>query len=518
MITNVFIVVNLVMAFLTAEKQIRTGTDKAEKIITEIIMKREMEINFMIRECRTTVENLKIKPQRFSPKLYLVLAVTFFYTDHYILCYFVDQIISNFENLSLEDIVTPIDVRKLELMLVESGYCTQKTQQLMDRFSRGFDIGYDGPLVRHDRAKNLPIKVGSKFDIWEKILKEVKLGRYSGPFDEIPFGNYVQSPIGLVPKAGNKTRLIFHLSFDFGSGHESFNHFTPDEICHVRYRDLDYAVKTCLHALRQTRGQGDLYFSKSDVMSAFRIMPILPSQRWLLVMYAYHPVMNKIWFFVDNNLPFGASISCKKFQEFSDALKHIVEFTLQRRLICTNYLDDFLFTSVNEQDCNHMMQTFLDLCEQVGCPISMEKTEWAMTKIVFLGVLLDRKTKSLAIPEEKHTKALHMLTWTVNSRKITIQMVQKLTGTLNFLNKVIVPGHTFTRCMYDKLTLTDKNGNPLKQYYHIAVDAEFKKDCRTWIAFLNSCSKVQQLCRPFINIKGKKYATVLNFYSDASLS
>ena len=31
----------------------------------------------------------------------------------------------------------------------------------------------------------------------------------------LPFQNSVQSPIGLVPKANDKTCLIFHLSFDF---------------------------------------------------------------------------------------------------------------------------------------------------------------------------------------------------------------------------------------------------------------------------------------------------------------
>ena len=45
-------------------------------------------------------------------------------------------------------------------------------------------------------------------------MKEVKEGRYAGPFESIPFDSYIQSPIGLVPKDGGKdTRLIFHLSY-----------------------------------------------------------------------------------------------------------------------------------------------------------------------------------------------------------------------------------------------------------------------------------------------------------------
>ena len=46
-------------------------------------------------------------------------------------------------------------------------------------------------------------------------MKEVSLGRIAGPFEKIPFTNFMQSPIGLVPKTGGKTHLIFHLSFNF---------------------------------------------------------------------------------------------------------------------------------------------------------------------------------------------------------------------------------------------------------------------------------------------------------------
>ena len=46
-------------------------------------------------------------------------------------------------------------------------------------------------------------------------MKEVKLGRYAGPFPTIPYEeDFIQSPIGLVPKdQGCDTRLIFHLSY-----------------------------------------------------------------------------------------------------------------------------------------------------------------------------------------------------------------------------------------------------------------------------------------------------------------
>ena len=107
-------------------------------------------------------------------------------------------------------------------------------------------------------------------------MKEVKLGRYAGPFEKIPFENFIQSPIGLVPKAGGQTRLIFHLSYNFSENLQkdgSLNYFTPSEKCSVKYNDLDEAVKSCLKLLKAT-GVTQLKFAKSDLKSAFRLAPL----------------------------------------------------------------------------------------------------------------------------------------------------------------------------------------------------------------------------------------------------
>ena len=181
-------------------------------------------------------------------------------------------------------------------------------------------------------------------------MKEVKEGRYAGPFDQPPFDNHIQSPIGLVPKSGGKTWLIFHLSYDFGKmeNEKSLNYWTPADKCSVKYKDIDFAIKHCINLLNWLGWDtNDLYFSKTDLLSAFRQVPCKPdSWKWLLLK-AENPVTNKIQFFVDKCLPFGSSISCSHFQAFSDALAHIFEYLMgnNRRVRVTNYLDDFLFTS-----------------------------------------------------------------------------------------------------------------------------------------------------------------------------
>ena len=121
-------------------------------------------------------------------------------------------------NYDLDSIITPVNVDVLEQLSRDSQYDDKETEFLVNRFRYGFDLEYTGPRNRRDNARNIPFQVGvgNKLDMWMKIMKEVKEKCYAGPYNKILFKYYVQSPISLVPKAGNKTRLIFHLSYDFG--------------------------------------------------------------------------------------------------------------------------------------------------------------------------------------------------------------------------------------------------------------------------------------------------------------
>ena len=102
-----------------------------------------------------------------------------------------------------------------------------------------------------------------------------------------------------------------------------------------------------------------------------------------------------------------------------------------------------------------------------------------------------------------------------SKKSATIKQIQSLTGILNFLNRAIVPGRVFTRRMYAKLKTRNSRGQRLKQYHHISLDSEFRKDCEVWEMFLQNTSATV-LCRPFIDVESFLTSTTLNFYTDAS--
>ena len=419
----------------------------------------------------------------------------------------------------------PVDVNQLEKLLISSNYDAKETEFLVKGFKQGFDIGYRGPNVRQDLSQNIPFTkgVGDSTELWNKVIKEVELGRFAGPyrFKDLPYQNYIQSPIGLVPKAGGQTRLIFHLSYKFKNGNESLNYWTPRDMGTVNYNDLNHAV------LNSIRINGTIFYSKTDLKSAFRIFCTRPDQRCYLLLKAQDPLMSEWFYFINLCMPFGASISCAHFQRFSNALKHLVEHATSLQFSITNYLDDFLFISNSARGANMMVRKFIQICDQIKFPISFDKTEWATPRIIFLGMLLDGETHAIAVPEDKRIKALNMVTRFAEKRKAMVHELQQLAGTLNFLNRAIVPGRPFMRRMYSKYVHIEglqTNGSAtmgtlkktvkLKQHHHVRVDAEFRNDCKVWKTFLEHQSVVN---RPMINFDTDSFsASQLKFFTDSS--
>ena len=123
-------------------------------------------------------------------------------------------------------------------------YEKSETDFILDGFRDGFSIGYEGPENVRINSPNLKFReVGDPIILWNKVMKEVKEKRYAGPFKEIPFDNYIQSP----KDGGKDTRLIFHLSYPRGAA-TSVNANTPVDLCSVQYPDFNLAIQLCAKA------------------------------------------------------------------------------------------------------------------------------------------------------------------------------------------------------------------------------------------------------------------------------
>ena len=396
-----------------------------------------------------------------------------------------------------------MNVSKLEELLVEAEYDPTITQYLVKGFKEGFSLCYKGDKCVQRRAPNLKLRVGSPIELWNKVMTEVKAGRYAGPFEEPPFQHFIQSPIGLVPKdKGKKTRLIFHLSYPKNGN--SVNSGIPKHLCTVKYPDFNDAIQLCIQVGQSGEGKA----AKSDMSMAFRNIPMNKESWAYLVLMACHPVTGKRYYFVDKCLPFGSSISCAIFQCFSDAVAHLVKFRTRKPLV--NYLDDYFFAAINKLLCDWQVQQFLDVCSEIRFPVSLEKTEWGSDCLVFLGLLSDLINQMMGIPKDKISKALDLIEFFLNpvNKKVTVLQVQRLCGVLNFLCRSVVPGRAFLTRIY-ALTVGDK----LHQHHHICIKEETKLDLVVWKKFL---LHPMVFSRPFMDTCKYLKATDIEMYSDAS--
>ena len=173
---------------------------------------------------------------------------------------------------------------------------------------------------------------------------------------EIPYENFIQSPIGLVEKDGGKdTHLIFHLSFPKDG--DSVNSQTPKEICTVKYPDFSDAIKLCLEVLEEAEEKNyhrAIRIAKSDMKSAFHNLGMRVSSFPWLLMKAESPIDGKLYYFLDKVLPFGSSISCSHFQRFSNCVTHIFRVKSGGKKM-VNYLDDYFFVALMKHLCDRQV-------------------------------------------------------------------------------------------------------------------------------------------------------------------
>ena len=167
--------------------------------------------------------------------------------------------------------VTPVKVERLEILL--HGYNPTLTRYLIEGFSWCFRINFVGERCAMD-SPNLKSALECPVVASAKLQKESDAVRIVGPFATPPFSNFRTSPVGLGPKKDpSEFRLIHHLSYPQGEG-TSVNDFIPDHCSTVKYASVGDAKKSI-----QRLGRG-CFTAKTDVKSAFRIIPIHPTDYW----------------------------------------------------------------------------------------------------------------------------------------------------------------------------------------------------------------------------------------------
>ena len=105
------------------------------------------------------------------------------------------------------------------------------------------------------------------------------------------------------------------------------------------------------------------YLAKTDIKSAFRIIPISPDDYKLL------GFKWKGKYFYDKVLVMGGSSSCRIFETFSTAIEWVARHKLGIRNRI-HILDDFLIVANPKSECLSELNRFLAFCEYCGIPLA----------------------------------------------------------------------------------------------------------------------------------------------------
>lgn len=178
------------------------------------------------------------------------------------------------------------------------------------------------------------------------INKEIHLGAWQSTIHQCSILDVNQLSSA---KKGWGLEINHKLGLPIGN---SVNDFIDPALCSVSYASFDDAI-TMISSL----GKATL-LCKIDLSSAFRLLPIHPSDFCLLGMC----IQGK--FYIDKCMPFGCSIACSTFEKFSSFLHWALAKNSNNPNII-HYLDDFLFAgSSNTSHCAQLAASFQTLCNQ----------------------------------------------------------------------------------------------------------------------------------------------------------
>ncbi len=271
------------------------------------------------------------------------------------------------------------------------------------------------------------------------------------------------SPLGVVPKkAPGEYRLIHHLSFPRGA---SVNDGISPEDASVQYARVDDAV-TMIKQL----GRG-CFLAKTDIKSAFRIIPILPADYDLLGIF---------WqgkYYYDRVMPMGCASSCRTFEMFSTAIEWVAKTQLSMPHLI-HILDDYLMAAPTFDQCRINLDRFLSLCAYIGVPMAPEKTVGPENILAFAGIELDTLSMEARLPMDKTAKCKTLISTFLRRKKVTLQEIQSLIGLLNFACSVVVPGRAF---LCRRIDLTKGVKSP---HHFIRLSKSVKADLEHWQSFL----------------------------------
>ena len=203
---------------------------------------------------------------------------------------------------------------------------------------------------------------------------------------------------------------------------------------------MQYTSVDRIAAAAMSLGRGAL-LAKIDIKSAYRLVPVSPSDR---------PLLGITWrgrFYMDTRLPFGLRSAPKIFNAVADALEWC--YRQEGVAMVDHYLDDFIVLGPPGcETCSNYMRIIREVS---GIPLAEEKCEGPHTMLTFLGIQIDTVQMTLSLPAEKLDRIHGELEAWSSRRSCRRRELESLLGLLSHAARVVRPGRSFLHRLFSLL-------------------------------------------------------------------
>jgi hypothetical protein len=141
------------------------------------------------------------------------------------------------------------------------------------------------------------------------------------------------------------------------------------------------------------------------------------------------------------------------------------------------YLDDFLLTASTAHRAWLCAYKAAETLVSFGLALAPDKVEGPLTRIEFLGIVIDSELRTLSISPARHDELMALLKDLLKRRWSSLRRPQSLLGKLAFAATVLPGARPFTRRIIDKIR--DRG-----DHQRIALDDDFRADVRYWATHL----------------------------------
>ena len=242
------------------------------------------------------------------------------------------------------------------------------------------------------------------------------------------------SPLGVVPKANGKYRVIFHLSH---GGSHSVNARIPRAAGYVPFLSLQQIASTLLAA------GPELYFAVFDVEDAFRQLAAHPEDYHLLLMQ---------WgdqYYVDTRVGFGSRTGPANYHKLGDAIQAVLH---THGVPCLRIADDHLIYGPSSDITRERMLRAHLILADIGIPRSLAKDfgpdHWAD----FNGIRWDARTWSAQVPPRRWIQIQEdvnlLLAGAASTPGTTLGQLRRVVGRLTAITAIVATGKAYLQSAY----------------------------------------------------------------------